>query len=446
MTRFLRVLCVVLLIALLSTGFVALADGTNRESIAESCTNQELMRELNAWVSEVSDPWTAQILSNTTIRTVTAVPSQLSTVTVHVAVDYPLLHSGLTDKSKYVPGESDYQTMLRGVVQNMRESQKTLELQAMVTVPEDGGEPKLKWASGRGFDRLKRAVLADAAAANKSYNGRALTTALTDAIFPHALRVPSLSLTPALDSATLTAIVPDVDALLQQTADSIFKTIATAKVVQKPTPDALREQYMDKLAALARQFGLKSDKKLAPDEKKQSFTFDLGKLAEEGISGFPEITQYRADYQAKLDATLSALSEEVGTLPDYPVVKEPRSGMMEGSRFGEVIRITRPNGTDDCVIFFRYPWSENIGEIKVYVNEEDTAIVRVTPGEYIMEVHSGKLWYGEEHLFGPNTKMESTPVEIKEGRVYYTVVLPDESEPIVKMHYIQGDDESYKFP
>ncbi len=444
MTRFVRSLCALGLVLLLLTGASALAEDAAAEGPSESAARSLLEHELKAWSAEVSDPWTKQILSGTAITAISSAPGKDGTTSVQLTVAYPLLHSGLSDKVKFVPGETDYQEMLRGVVKNMKESQKTMDLAATEKASPGGGS--LTWASGKGFDKLKRAILADAAAANKSYNGRALTTALTNAIFPHAQRVPSLTLSPTLESGTLTAIVPDMDKVLQQASDSIFKSIAMAKVVQKPTADELREQFTGKLATLARQYGLKSGKSLAEDEKKQSFTFDLHKLAEQGIEGFPDIVQYQSDYKVKLEKTISALEQDVASLPDYPVVKEPRSGMMEGSRFGEVVRITRPNGTDDCVVFFRYPWSDIVGEIKVYVHEEDTAIVRITPGEYIMEVYSGKLWYGDEHFFGPNTKMEETNVEIKEGRVYYTISLPEDAEPTVKMHYIQGDDESYKFP
>lgn len=156
------------------------------------------------------------------------------------------------------------------------------------------------------------------------------------------------------------------------------------------------------------------------------------------------------EHQDFLDAypylgTFEKLEQAVRALPDYPAQDYPKNGRLSGSTSGTKVIVKVPP-RDERAYYIQIRSSEsNRKLVSLFIRPGSSATVRVPRGDAYLLIAAGTTWYGEEGIFGPNSRYSKTDdFEVLSSRYYHTITLEPVDDGNMKMWSV--DPEMFRQP
>lgn len=157
---------------------------------------------------------------------------------------------------------------------------------------------------------------------------------------------------------------------------------------------------------------------------------------------FPGYTFYTYDEvnsNASLVTALTTVQLAILLMPDYPAVPDPKTGLVSGSSSGtKCVFKVYDDGYDRCVSVYNSQTEELYSTI--FIASGKTATVKIPQGTYYFIIGAGKIWYGEDHLFGDFGGYSKTgDRSIAGSKYYHTFTLNAKREGTNTEAYEPGD-------
>ncbi len=363
--------------------------------------------------------WAQDMFAQATISDVVAgATTKNGSTPVTATVTFPLLASGITEKTKY--DGSDPKAFVEGLLVKAAET-TTYALQATVA-PDKEGVPQLKWHASKGLVGLKALINTKAKAASTSFQKKAAITAISDLAFPHAIRLPKMDVTGGLSAIKVTGVLPDLTLLHTLAAEKALSVIAYSDTGKETSSEDVDKHFQAELDTRFDTFK-KTKTAAKKSDPTAELTFDLHALVNEGPESCPEVSTYHDDYRFTKMVDTMLLMNHVEALPEYPAQERPKTGQLQGKKSGTKVIIRRTKDAGDCCVRFT---RNKTGESTVlaYIRDGERVTIYLPKGLYTMEVGSGNIWYGPEHTFGPDgTYGTDTNVEIESNQYFHTFTL-----------------------
>lgn len=413
------VLGCVLCLACAGWGLLAIADEmpTEQQKQAMEFAHQEVTELLSNLAEKTENAWLREVLSGTEITGVTAEQTTAKGVTpIKMTVAFPLLHTGIGEKSPY--GTLEGAELLAAALQNANTGKEEMTIQGNVGADKDG-KTKVTWHGSKGYDALRKRLSTVAKEGAGSFQKKAFLTALSQAVFPHPVRDLRLDVSGGPHKVMLSAVMPDVDGLLTTAANNVYVAAAYAGDAGKLSAEELAARLDAEVQALYRQSA--TAKKTDKNAPKASFLADVQTLLHPEETG--ALADYRKAYEQKVADAQTGLSEKVAKLPEYPAAERPATGRIEGTNVVRMntsrVYFRMQEGSYDCLVKL-YRTSNDELACSAYVRGGDSCTLLMLTNNYRMEIELGMIWYGDEHGFGPDA-LKSTVNKRFEWKYDYTL-------------------------
>jgi hypothetical protein len=141
--------------------------------------------------------------------------------------------------------------------------------------------------------------------------------------------------------------------------------------------------------------------------------------------------------QSMLEDAVSNTEYSILELPDYPAVKNPKSGLVSGRNSGTKCYFNMPkDGLNYCICVYS-SWNDEM-ILAAYSNNGSRVSVRIPQGNVYFVIGEGETWYGPKYLFGETgSYMKTENIDILSNRYYHTfTVKPNDG----------GNTDTYTLP
>jgi len=359
----------------------------------------------------------------------------------------------------------DYEADRDAYLDRLLESACGYDLE-IALVPEDGE------ISQGGRDAVKAAVSQAAAASRQAFDQKAVRVAIANWLFPapaddvksaedmldtsaafdrfieesdadfyqdselmaplfYGQKKQTLDVSGGPHALLLECAGPNPEELADSARAKTLSDLARQAHANEMDSDAIREAYLQKLAAVAYEGRGAAGESFA-------LSLDVDELAEDWPGG-----DY-IDYVGRFDpyGALGELEEEVWELPDYPALDFPKTGRLSGSTSGTKVIVKAPDDGYGRYIQLRDYETDEVA-VTFFIRSGGSCTVRVRKGDYYFLIASGEIWYGEEELFGEYGDYSSTDLlEVAGSNYYHTVTLETTTDG--NMSVYGADPDSFR--
>jgi len=368
-----------------------------------------------------------------------------------------MVASGQPDVKNQPPYQGDPEPFLRGIIQAMGTMSVKVKLSLLIT--EQNGY-LVTYAKG-GEASLQKTVKGQATKAQKAMADKTVLAALVDYLMPTpiimpkkapanpALEVKNLAyesyvqrnnINPIIEPFTgamlygikgqkldasygpekivLKYTVPFFSTMLQKAAENLCEELAFDRKAKDYTNAELNAQFLKQVEKdlIAYRYGKKSD----VEEMYQINLLDLSVTVKPA-----DLYQHESDNPTMTGIFLqAAIAGAVAELPDYPAIRDPKTGVVSGSN----------NGTKVVFQFNKFYKDEYNRSVSVYdmadrrisvtyIAAGKQASIRIPQGLCYFKIGVGRAWYGPENLFGPagyyyQAGSREEPLDIPSSRYY----------------------------
>lgn len=306
---------------------------------------------------------------------------------------------------------------------------------------------------------LQKTVKSAAAAAGKAFSDKKILTALTDFFLPAPIAIPkkapadlnaseyqqsyirymdrigtgggSRPLLPAFlyaikdckldvsggpEALTLIFSVPDLYGMIASAQSDVQYEMRYDASAKAYTQEDLARILAASVAQKAIAYRHKKDK-----GTNESYRFNLFELKGE-LDAFALASAYQdtGALQTVIDNAVSDTEDMIFDLPDYPAVRNPKSGLVSGRNSGTKCIFNMPkDGLNYCVSAYSASSDEQI--LAAYSNNGSRISVRIPQGSVYFVIGEGETWYGPDYLFGETgSYMKTETIEILGSSYYHT--------------------------
>ncbi len=367
-----------------------------------------------------------------------------------------MLTSGNPQTKKQPQYTGDAEAYLSIIIQSMTTPDTKAKLNLNITEVSGGYAvafaPKAEAA-------LQKAVKSAAASAQKAFSDKKVLTALTDFFLPSPIAVPKKAPASLKDGEYRQAYIRYLDRISTDEENrlllpSFLYAIKDCKLNASGGPEALELTFLipDLLGMIESagsdvQYDMRYDgrakaytkeelkhKIIANLEQKaiahrhgknkgtaEYYKFNLFDLNRE-LDAFALTSIYSdsAAPKSKLETAVSGTAESMNELPDYPAVKNPKSGLVSGRNSGTKCIFNMPkDGLNYCVCVYSASSDEQI--LAAYSNNGGRLTLRIPQGTVYFIIGEGATWYGPKYLFGETgSYMKTENIDILSNRYYHT--------------------------
>lgn len=438
---------------------LALAEGT----AIPSATIQEaietfLQGEMARGAQDATDPW-QRFIYEQGVAEISEPPKNFDlskekplTVKFKLASAQPRI----LEQPKY---SGDPEAWLQGVAKTMRELNYSGQVTLSITVQDGGYVAAFAPRTQHVLPNLVRSL---AAKAKNSYSASTLQTAVVDYFMPTPITISFGNVPKALNPEEYKPAY--VSYLTRNGLDEAAKLYLPAllygikgyQLDVSGGPEAFRLTYtlpdlndliMDSGQTLCESLNYDENaKKYTAEEKKQLLKAQINKdiisyrrneapSAKGGITfsllDLPKTIDPESFYtnasepmQSSVSNALTEVDAALQKMPDYPALATlPKNGLISGPSSGTKFTFkTNADGLSRVVQVF----DANTDEMErlIFLESGMYCTVRIPQGDHYFVIGMGKLWYGEDKLFGEAGSYSKTPTFTILGKEYtYTVTL-----------------------
>ena len=135
----------------------------------------------------------------------------------------------------------------------------------------------------------------------------------------------------------------------------------------------------------------------------------------------------RSNLLVALDNAVENITVFIGKLPDYPAVKAPKSGVVDGKSSGTKCIFNMPkDGLNYCVSVYSASTDQQI--LVAFSNNGSRLTVYIPKGDVYFIIGEGEIWYGGKYLFGnEGGYMKTENIQIKGSDYYHTFTIKPKS-------------------
>ena len=459
-----------LILSLVASAFASEASAT-----MEAAVEQFLNESMEKAADNATDGWERYIYS----RGASGIELQLENYDVTkgkpLAVNF-MLTSGnvhIKDQPKY---EGDPEAYLNGIIQSM--SAPDLKVKLNLSFEQSGNGYTAAFAP-KAEASLNKTVKSAAASAKKAFGDKKVLTALSDYFMPSPIavtrKVPS-ALRAGENQMTYIRYLNriDLNEVDQPLLPSLLYAIKGCKLDLSGGPQAIALTFSaPDLSAMIGYANSEVQKEIPYDVRAKEYTswdlmlkivlsverqaidFRHGKAKgiteryEFDMFNMPQnedafsISSTNHDTEAlwgKLESAAGDIESVIGGLPDYPAIKNPKSGLVSGKSSGTTCKFVMPkDGLNYSISVYSAYTSKKI--LTVFSSKGKQVSVRIPMGDVYFIVGEGDIWYGPNHLFGEGGYyMKTVNQMIKSNRYIHTFTIKPKTGGNVETYPLNYDD------
>ena len=225
--------------------------------------------------------------------------------------------------------------------------------------------------------------------------------------------------------ATVAIRIRDLSGLVKRRKAVLDQVLAQTTGASAMTRDELNAVLC---GALREQLATYTEKKSALTKKK--LKTDLAALVNLNWSASDGWIGALNSLNSQLDTLLDSWASTAKTMPFYPAINQPVSGLLYGEGDESGVLLALKNGGSGSRFVRIYQNGRE--KARCYVHDQNPCYIRLQSGRYDLVYAAGETWSGQRYLFGDKTTCAAVSVDLNDtpAAELLLTATPDGSLPV----------------